>query len=134
PMDMPSRPMPSAVLPAAGNSAGGAVAAGGANSGMLFPRLYEITSRAQEWRDNEEDATSVVGEPYEVGYVYGTRWSHRVRREQHDALAEDRPQIPRHVDGDLLRYAERVGVDTWENEEAKRAVRHGFWKAVDDVE
>ena len=128
PMDMPSRPMPSAVLPLAGNGPAGA------SSGVLFPRLYEVTTRAQEWRDNENDATSVVGEPYEVGYVYGTRWSHRVRGELHDALAEDRPQIPRHVDGDLLRYAERVGVDTWENEEAKRAVRHGFWKAVDDVE
>lgn len=124
PMDMPTRPGPPPSMPAPGPS-------GGAN--VQFPRLYEITSRAQEWRDNEDDATTVVGEPYEVGYVYGTRWSHRVRRVQHDALAEDRPQIPRHVDGDLLRYAERIGVDTWENEEAKRAVRHGFWRAVDDA-
>lgn len=124
PMDMPTRPGPPPATPPPAHSGG---------AGVQFPRLYEITSRAQEWRDNEDDATTVVGEPYEVGYVYGTRWSNRVRRVQHNALAEDRPQIPRHVDGDLLRYAERIGVDTWENEEAKRAVRHGFWKAVDDV-
>src|SRR5699024_1866279 len=125
PMDMPTRPGPPPAMPAPGIGGGG---------NMQFPRLHEITSRAQEWRDNEDDATTVVGEPYEVGYVYGTRWSQRVRSAQHSALAADRPQIPRHVDGDLLRYAERIGVDTWENEEAKRAVRHGFWKAVDDVE
>lgn len=122
PMDMPARPTPTGY------------GSGQSGAAFQFSRLYELTTRAQEWRDNEDDATTVIGEPYEVGYVYGTRWSHRVYRQQHDALGRDRPQIPRHVDGDLLRYAERIGVDTWENEEAKRAVRHGFWRAVDDAE
>src|SRR5699024_2719689 len=46
PMDMPARPGPPPFSSAPGPGGSGQV---------QFPRLYEITSRAQEWRDNEDD-------------------------------------------------------------------------------
>lgn len=94
------------------------------------PRLRDLTTARMAWQDNEQDATETTSNPAEVGARFGTRWGSRATPEQRVALLEQRPYAPRHVDGELLRYAERVGIDTWDDEAAKLAVRDGFWEAV----
>lgn len=94
------------------------------------PRLRDLTTARQKWLDNEQDATEATSNPAEVGARFGTRWASRATPDQRAALLEQRPYAPRHVDGELLRYAERVGIDTWEDESAKFAARDGFWKAI----
>jgi hypothetical protein len=46
------------------------------------------------------------------------------------ALIAVRPRAPRHLDGELLRYAEGFGVETWDDEAAKNAVRSAFWLSI----
>lgn len=98
-----------------------------------IPRLRDITTSALAWRDNEEDATTPGTTPQEVGYTFGKRWIARASGSQITALVDRRPRAPNYLDGELLRYAEGLGVDTWENESAKHAVRAGFWAAVDSL-
>jgi uncharacterized LabA/DUF88 family protein len=98
-----------------------------------IPRLREITTSALEWRDNEEDATTPGRTPQEIGYTFGTRWIARAFGSQIASLVDRRPRAPNYLDGEFLRYAEGLGVDTWENESAKHAVRAGFWTAVDSL-
>jgi uncharacterized LabA/DUF88 family protein len=95
-----------------------------------IPSLRDITSSAQAWRDNEADATTPGRTPTEVGEAFGTRWATRASTEQLETLLRLRPRAPRRLDGELLRYAESLGIDTWEDEAAKIAVRAGFWRAV----
>ncbi len=74
-----------------------------------------------------------AADPFEVGREYGTRWCRRALPEEYDEIAPDRPRIAAAIDRDLLRTAERRGVDTWSDEQAKFAVRDGFWRGVDFV-
>lgn len=94
------------------------------------PRLRDLTNARQAWQDNEQDATDATSNPAEVGARFGVRWVSRATREQRAALLELRPNAPRRLDGELLRHAEGVGIDTWDDEAAKFAVRNGFWEAV----
>ena len=94
------------------------------------PRLKEITTPAEAWRDNEENATAPVSSAAGAGEIFGARWASRATPEQHAALVALRPRAPRHLDGELLRFAESLGVETWEDEAAKLAVRAGFWRSV----
>ncbi|HKS49118.1 MAG TPA: NYN domain-containing protein [Amycolatopsis sp.] len=94
-----------------------------------IPRLQTLTTARQAWLDNEEDATHTTANPAEVGARFGSRWAARASREQREALlANQKP--PPYLDGELLRYAERSGIDTWDDEPAKHAVRGGFWESV----
>ncbi len=74
-----------------------------------------------------------AADPFEVGREYGTRWCRRALPEEYEEIAPDRPRIAAAIDRDLLRTAERRGVDTWSDERAKFAVRDGFWRGVDFV-
>ena len=94
------------------------------------PRLRELTNSRQTWEDNEQDAIDTTANPTGVGARFGARWLARATREQRDALLELHPFAPRHLDGELLRYAEQAGIDTWEDEVAKCAVRAGFWDSL----
>lgn len=96
----------------------------------LVPRLQELTSQAQAWRDNEEDATSPARTPAEIGAAFGARWVARASHASLRALLELEPKAPNYLDGELLRHAERQGVDTWDDEPAKHQVRNGFWLGV----
>lgn len=97
------------------------------------PRLREITTGAQAWQDNEADATAAGRTPAEVGLTFGRRWFDRASTPHVHALLATRPRLPRRLDGELLTYAERQGVDTRaEDEIDKHAVRAGFWAALDD--
>lgn len=94
------------------------------------PRLRDITDAAQAWKDNEEDAITPGRTPADLGAIFGSRWAARAHPHQLRALVALRPRAPRQVDGELLRYAERLGVDTWDDEAAKNTVRGAFWQAV----
>lgn len=95
-----------------------------------IPRLRDLTTARQTWLDNEQDATETTTNPADVGARFGVRWAARAAPTQLAALLELRPHAPKYLDGELLRYAERSGIDTWEDEVAKLAVRDGFWEAV----
>ena len=94
------------------------------------PRLRDLTNSRQTWEDNEQDAIDTTSNPAGVGGRFGARWVSRATREQRAALLELHPFTPRHLDGELLRYAEHTGIDTWEDDVAKRAVRDGFWDSL----
>lgn len=94
------------------------------------PRLRALTTARQTWLDNEQDAIDTTSNPADVGARFGARWASRATREQRASLLDQRPSTPRHLDGELLKYAERAGIETWEDEVAKFAVRSGFWDSV----
>jgi hypothetical protein len=95
-----------------------------------IPRLRDISSSRQTWQDNEQDATSATSDPAEAGERFGSRWAARATPEARALLLAERPFAPRHLDGELLRYAEKMGIETWDDEPAKFAVRDAFWEAV----
>ncbi|MGH3274026.1 MAG: NYN domain-containing protein [Streptosporangiaceae bacterium] len=95
------------------------------------PRLRDLATSRQAWQDNEDDAILATDDPAAVGARFGHRWSARANDEHLEALLADRPILPRRLDGELLRYAERLGIDTWEDEDAKHRVRSGFWHGID---
>jgi hypothetical protein len=95
-----------------------------------IPRLRDLSSARQKWQDNEQDATETTSSPVDVGARFGQRWASRATSEQRVALLSKRPFGPAYLDGEMLRYAERVGIETWDDEPAKLAVRDGFWEAV----
>ena len=75
-------------------------------------------------------STAPARTPVELGSIFANRWAERALPEQLEALLASKPRAPRYLDGELLRYAEKLGVDTWENDAAKHAVRAGFWEAI----
>lgn len=95
-----------------------------------LPCLRDVTSQAQAWADNEEDVAAVIEDPSAIGGRFGVRWRTRVAADQLAALRREDPILPRPLDGELLRFADRMGLDTWEDEDAKLAVRGGFWRAI----
>lgn len=95
-----------------------------------LPRLRDLTSARQAWLDNEQDATETTSNPFDVGARFGGRWASRANVQHRAALLERRPHTPRRLDAEMLKYAERAGIDTWEDEVAKFAVRDGFWDAI----
>lgn len=95
------------------------------------PRLRALTTARQAWQDNEDDAALATDDPAAIGERFGSRWSARADDEQLEALLNDRPVLPRRLDGEVLRYAERLGIDTWEDEDAKHRIRAGFWNGID---
>jgi uncharacterized LabA/DUF88 family protein len=99
----------------------------------VLPRLREITTSAQASRDNEEDATTPGRTPFDLGSVFAARWISRASWQQIATLVEVEPRAPNYLDGELLRFAERQGIETWENETAKHEIRRGFWKGVRDA-
>jgi uncharacterized LabA/DUF88 family protein len=52
----------------------------------LVPRLRDITSGAQAWQDNEQDATAAGGgTPADLGATFGARWVARATGQQREA-------------------------------------------------
>lgn len=97
------------------------------------PRLREITSSGQAWQDNEDDATAPGRTLADLGQTFAQRWAARATDGQRRRLLALHPMAPRHLDGELLRYAEHLGVDTWEDDDAKMAVRTAFWRSIEGV-
>ncbi|WP_353649572.1 hypothetical protein ABLG96_00995 [Nakamurella sp. A5-74] len=87
-----------------------------------LPRLRELTDDRQKWSDNEEDANTGALTAEEIGHRYGRRWAMRADPADRSTMLALRPRMPRHLDAELLRYANDLGFDTWEDEQQK--VRH----------
>ena len=99
-----------------------------------LPRLRDLSTARQAWEDNEQDAIETTSNPVDVGERFGRRWAKRATREQRDRLLDLQPSAPRYLDGELLRYAESLGIETWEDQAAKFAVREGFWDSIASAE
>ena len=95
-----------------------------------LPRLRDLSTARQASEDNEQDAIETISNPVDVGERFGRRWAKRATRDQRDRLLELQPSAPRYLDGELLRYAESLGIKTWEDQAAKFAVREGFWDSI----
>lgn len=95
--------------------------------------LAELSTQRQKWKDNEEDSTSQLSQPYDVGRRYGARWASRASAHMLEAARADRPVLPPALDRELLKFAVARGVDTWDDDENRHAVRAGTWRALDDV-
>lgn len=94
-----------------------------------FAPLSELSTITERTRDDGEDAGHSFT-PMEAGRTYARRWVERATVGAVHRLRDEYPQIPRSIDAELLRYADRQGVDTWQDEPAKYAVRDGFWSAI----
>lgn len=97
-----------------------------------YPRLRDLTSKEQTLVDDEENRELHASDPARIGRVYGGRWAVRATAEQRASLLAQRPKLPRHLDGELLRFADEFDVDTWGDDDAKIAIRGAFWDALAD--
>ncbi|MFD7866050.1 NYN domain-containing protein [Streptomyces sp. NPDC059783] len=106
-----------------------------------IPLLSALTRPQHAWADHEGDI-KVGGEPYEVGRVFADRWGKRLPHDQATEILErlnrTRPQIPRRLDGELLRYAARfgtLGIGESEDisEDHRKQLRGGFWNGIDQL-
>lgn len=62
---------------------------------------------------------------------YAERWLSRATDEELTALSADRPQVPKPLDGDLLRTVEEeLGMSLREQESLRRLVRSAFWERI----
>ncbi len=140
----PPRPSPAALAhlrratapagppsPNAGVPAGAAGPAPAARVEVLT--LAELSTQRQKWKDNEEDSTSQLAQPYDVGRRFGARWASRASAHMLEAARSARPVLPPVIDRELLKFAVARGVDTWDDDENRHAVRAGAWRALDDV-
>jgi hypothetical protein len=125
----PSEPAPTPARIAAMAQRGG-VAASAVRPEREYLRLADLTTRAEQYRDAEEDATAGAATPFECGRVYGARWRLRATELAVRGVRDEHPVIPRLIDAELLAYADARGVNTWGPEEIKHAVRNGFWAAL----
>lgn len=114
--------------PAPGDPADAAATAATATDAI--PTLADLTTQPQVWRDNEEDTTAVLADPDAVGERYGRRWVARASTSHRRALLSLYPKLPRGMDGEVLRFAFTRGIDTWEDESAKFAIRAAVWRAI----
>ncbi|GAA5015351.1 NYN domain-containing protein [Actinopolymorpha pittospori] len=99
----------------------------------VIPKLEELSTPAQADEDREADAADPPSDATQVGRRFGDRWASRASRDHLDALlrSESVPNgIPNYLDGELLRYAEGLGVPTRDDEGSKIAIRQGFWSAL----
>lgn len=66
-----------------------------------------------------------------AGRAFGVAWVKKASSEDLDDLLRAHPRIPRELDADLLRTAERtVGPVPETSQELRRELRAGFWEAV----
>lgn len=97
-----------------------------------IPRLRDLSAPREKWQDNEDDATAGPLTAVEIGARYGRRWASRATDDDRAALLALRPLLPRELDGEILKYASGLGIETWEDEAAKFAVRASVWNAIQE--
>lgn len=138
----PPRPSPAALAhlrrasaPAGppGTAPGTAATPGQPAAAVEVLTLAELSTQRQKWKDNEEDSTSQLSQPYDVGRRFGARWASRASAHMLEAARANRPVLPPALDRELLKFAVARGVDTWDDDENRHAVRAGTWRALDDV-
>jgi len=96
-----------------------------------FPKLWQVTSPTQRFMDAEENKSMGRAEPIDVGRAYVERWMARATEAERRRLTEWTATwtwVPHDLDPDLLRFANDLGIDTWEAElePIKHELRAGF--------
>ena len=96
-----------------------------------FPKLWQVTSPTQRFLDAEENKNMGRAEPIDVGRAYVKRWMARATESERRRLTEWTATwtwVPHDLDPDLLRFANDLGIDTWEAElePIKHELRAGF--------
>jgi uncharacterized LabA/DUF88 family protein len=96
-----------------------------------FPKLWQVTSPTQRFLDAEENKSMAKAEPIDVGRAYVARWMARATESERRRLTEWTASwswVPHDLDPDLLRFANDLGIDTWdaELEPIKHELRAGF--------
>lgn len=96
-----------------------------------FPKLWQVTSPTQRFLDAEENKSMGRAEPIDVGRAYVARWMARATEAERRRLIEWTATwtwVPHDLDPDLLRFANDLGIDTWEAElePIKHELRAGF--------
>jgi uncharacterized LabA/DUF88 family protein len=96
-----------------------------------FPKLWQVTSPTQRILDAEENRSMAKAEPIDVGRAYVARWMARATEGERRRLTEWTASwswVPHDLDPDLLRFANDLGIDTWdaELEPIKHELRAGF--------
>jgi uncharacterized LabA/DUF88 family protein len=96
-----------------------------------FPKLWQVTSPTQRFLDAEENKNMARAEPIDVGRAYVARWMARATETERRRLTEwtaNWSWVPHDLDPDLLRFANDLGIDTWdaELEPIKHELRAGF--------
>jgi hypothetical protein len=96
-----------------------------------FPKLWQVTSPTQRFLDAEENKNMGRAEPIDVGRAYVKRWMARATEAERRRLTDWTATwtwVPHDLDPDLLRFANDLGIDTWEAElePIKHELRAGF--------
>jgi uncharacterized LabA/DUF88 family protein len=96
-----------------------------------FPKLWQVTSPTQRFLDAEENKNMGKADPIDVGRAYVKRWMARATEAERRRLTEWTATwtwVPHDLDPDLLRFANDLGIDTWEAElePIKHELRAGF--------
>jgi uncharacterized LabA/DUF88 family protein len=96
-----------------------------------FPKLWQVTSPTQRFLDAEENKSMGRAEPIDVGRAYVARWMARATESERRRLTDWTAiwtWVPHDLDPDLLRFANDLGIDTWEAElePIKHELRAGF--------
>ncbi|ACU74599.1 protein of unknown function DUF88 [Catenulispora acidiphila DSM 44928] len=96
-----------------------------------FPKLWQVTSPTQRFLDAEENKSFGRAEPIDVGRAYVARWMARATEAERRRLTDWTATwtwVPHDLDPDLLRFANDLGIDTWEAElePIKHELRAGF--------
>ncbi|MEY9861990.1 uncharacterized LabA/DUF88 family protein [Catenulispora sp. GAS73] len=96
-----------------------------------FPKLWQVTSPTQRFLDAEENKSFGRADPIDVGRAYVARWMARATEAERRRLTDWTATwtwVPHDLDPDLLRFANDLGIDTWEAElePIKHELRAGF--------
>lgn len=96
------------------------------------PSLRQLTSADQRLLDSYDDEETFHSTD-QIGASYGERWWSRADEATRERLQHvaRKPSLPRLIDGDLLKYGSRLGINT-QDKQARHNLRSGFWSAVDD--
>lgn len=98
-----------------------------------FMTLAELSTERQKWRDNEEDSTSMLALPYDVGRRYGARWASRATPALLARSRTVKPELPEMITKEVFKFASDRGFDAYNDDEVRVAVLDGVWRAIDDI-
>jgi uncharacterized LabA/DUF88 family protein len=105
----------------------------GAKSAKLGPPPLRQLLGIEETELDLTETPDALVTPAQLGYRYGRRWWESASEEVGLRLLEvaRRPGIPRLLDIDLMSVARAHGINTREDEAARRLLRNEFWTGID---
>jgi len=78
-------------------------------------------------------AASELRSPDRIGQEFAVAWAERATPEETRILVGQRPEIPKPLDVQLLKYCEQaLGLSLQERQDLKKELRAGFWSGLKD--